>query len=88
MKGHEYPQKYQEALKYLGKVKAFLDLNPEYKLLPRIKLAKKIEKGCQIDFNTARFIITKLYRDKYLVKANKQSTNGNVIKLDNFFKIN
>ena len=64
------------ATQYLAKVQGFLGNQPEYKSLPRIKLARKIEKGCRIDFETSRRIVTKLKQTGYLPKDVKAGGQG------------
>ena len=79
MKGHNYSDNYNSALEHLEKVKIYLDTNPEIKNYGRIKLAKSLQRGCNITFNEARYIITNLKRTKYL----KQDNNcGNTLTLD------
>ena len=56
------------AIQYLAKAKGFLDGNPGHKRLPRLSLARKLEKACHIEFETARRLVTKLKQAGYLPK--------------------
>jgi len=66
MKGHNYSDNYQNALKHLDKVKQYILKNPDVKYYSRIKLAKHLSKKCEISFDNARYIITNLKRTKFL----------------------
>ena len=89
MKGHNYHDAYASAKVYLPKVRAFLTINPNLKTEPRIKLAKAISKGCNISFNEARYVITGLKRDKFLLNIHEKSFNsvpvGTVKPLEYYF---
>lgn len=68
------------ATQYLAKAKGFLDGNPAHKKLPRLSLARKLEKACHIEFETARRLVTKLKQTGYLpkdVNTPKSSFNWN-----------
>ena len=76
MKGHEYSGKYQNALEHLDKVKSYLDKNPEYKVFDKIRLIKILSENCDIDKNTARYIITNLKKTKFLMKRQVDDFSG------------
>jgi hypothetical protein len=65
MKGYNYTKNYNKALLHKEAVKLYIKSHPEVITLHRIKLAKKISKGCKISFNDARYIITHLKRIKF-----------------------
>ena len=75
MKGYNYSDNYNNALKHLDKVKNSLNLKPNIKTYGRIKLAKTLEKECDITFNEARYIITNLKRTKFLNNTTDNSLN-------------
>ena len=75
MKGYNYSDNYNNALKHLDKVKNVLNLKPNIKTYGRIKLAKTLEKECGITFNEARYIITNLKRTKFLNNTTNNSLN-------------
>ena len=62
-------------IKHLDKVKNALNLKPNIKTYGRIKLAKTLEKECDITFNEARYIITNLKRTKFLNNTTDNSLN-------------
>ena len=67
MKGYNYSNNYNNALKYIELVKSYIILHPELRDYNRIKLSKNISKNCNINFDDARYIITNLKRTKFLV---------------------
>ena len=75
MKGYNYSDNYNNALKHLDKVKNVINLNPNIKTYGRIKLAKTLQKECDITFNEARYIITNLKRTKFLNNTTDNSLN-------------
>jgi pentatricopeptide repeat protein len=56
---------------YLDKARIFLGENPQYKTLPRLSLARKLEKACHIEFETARRLVTKLKQTGYITNNNQ-----------------
>lgn len=72
MKGYNYHDQHTEALKYVGKVKGFLEIHPEYKnSTNRFFLAETIHNHCNIPIKICRIIITHLKKTKYLVSNPK-----------------
>lgn len=84
MKGYEYSDKYQTALEHLDKVKSFLNKNPEYKVYDKIRLIQILSKNCEIDKNTARYIVTNLKKTKFLVKRKVDDFSG----IEKYLKVN
>jgi hypothetical protein len=70
MKGYNYTDNYQNALKHIDLVKSYIILNPEIKRYNKIKLAKTLSTNCNIKFDDARYIITNLKRTKFLIDRN------------------
>lgn len=67
MKGHYYTDKHTEAMKYVEKVKGFLDNYPDYKKHKnRFFLAETIQSHIHIPLDICRVIVTHLKRTKYL----------------------
>ena len=75
MKGYNYTENYNKALFHKETVKKYLHLHPELIQFHRIKLAKKISKGCKISFNDARYIITHLKRIKFFTNIENMKSN-------------
>lgn len=65
MKGHNYKDNYQNALKHKQKVIDYLNSKDNIDIDNRIKLAKLISKNVNIPFNDARYIITNLKKTNY-----------------------
>jgi len=85
IKGYNYSDKYNNALKYLDRVKKYLTDNPDKKNLNRIKLAKIISKNCDITFDDSRFIITNLKKTKFLSNNDSINTGVNFVPNEKFF---
>lgn len=60
---------------YLTQARTFLDKNPQHKTLPRLSLARKLGKACQVDFETARRLVTKLKQTGYITNNQTACTS-------------
>lgn len=56
------------AAQYTAKARGLLEGNPKLKTMPRIPLAKELQKRCGVDFETARRLVTKLKQTGILPK--------------------
>ena len=70
MKGYNYSDNYNNALKNVDLVKSYIILHPEVRQYNRIKMAKNISTNCDITFDDVRYIITNLKKTKFLVDKN------------------
>ena len=66
IKGHNYSDQYQSALKYLDIVKNFLNDKEELKKIHKDKLCKEISKNCNITIRESKYTITNLKRTKFI----------------------
>ena len=83
MKGYYYHDQHTEALKYVSKVKGFLDIHPEYKnTRNRFFLAETLHKNCHIPIKICRVVITHLKKTKYLVSNVSKPLSSKKISLD------
>ena len=83
MKGYNYSDNYNNALKNKSKVVEYIENNPKIADIEnRIALAKNISKNCNISFNDARYIITNLKRTKFLDKQRTKKQNT----IESYFK--
>jgi len=85
IKGYNYSDKYNDALKNLDKVKKYLTDNPDVKNFGRIKLAKNISDACSISFDDSRYIITNLKKTKFLSDNEHDNTYITLVPNEKFF---
>lgn len=82
MKGYNYSDNYNNALKNVELVKSYITLHPEVRQYNRIKMAKNISHNCNLKFDDVRYIITNLKKTKFLVNKTVEQQQS----ITDFFK--
>jgi hypothetical protein len=82
IKGYNYSDNYNNALKNAEVVKSYIIQHPEVRQYNRIKMAKNISHNCNLKFDDVRYIITNLKKTKFLVNKTVEQQKS----ITDFFK--